>query len=575
MSRRLSIIAVLIGSVTLGASTSTFTDSSTGALATPMDTPSAVALANGNALIFGDAAGSVPELYDASTGSFFPLAPSIVPGAGAAGVELNDGRVLIVGGLDGGQPSARAMVFDPAVGTLAMLDAQMMAARVNPIVTLLADGRVLVAGGYSDKLEVGAEIFDPRTNAFSATGAMASWQLGTATLLQSGQVLVAGGAVGVAAITGAAQVFDPATGTFTQVGAMATPRRAHQATLLADGRVLVTGGYDLAGHALDSAEVFDPATRLFSSAGSMNAPRGGHDAVALASGDVLIIGGRNAAGGVPGIETYAPGSGTFEVATNLLEPRWNAVAARLVDGRVLVAGGRGAAGTLVSAELVQGPPVTPVKATSTLTVVPLARQYSDRVTMTATVTPANAARSVTFKVGGQVVATAPVVAGTATVTPQLLVTGIGAKYVTAEFQSSGGYDVPSAVRPLTVLREDARVPASAPRTVNTGCSGCKSATVHLQSTVNDISQVDPVSDPDPGDIGMANVTFVNRASGATIATVPVIADAADHRTGTASYDWTVSLGNASSQTFTIGVVVGNQYVRNSSADDMKITVVRR
>ena len=71
------------------------------------------------------------------------------------------------------------------------------------------------------------------------------------------------------------------------------------------------------------------------------------------------------------------------------------------------------------------------------------------------------------------------------------------------------------------------------------------------------------------------MSFVNRATGAVIQTVPVIADREDHRTGKATADWTVNIGGNSSQMFTIGVVVGNYYIRNSTTDDQKITVVKR
>src|SRR5437016_1332586 len=102
MSSRILFIVFLLGSVTLVASNMTFSVSSTGTLAVPMESPSVVALTGGDALVFGDAAGSVPERYDASTGSFFLLSPIANPLADAAGVRLTDGRVFIAGGIDGG-----------------------------------------------------------------------------------------------------------------------------------------------------------------------------------------------------------------------------------------------------------------------------------------------------------------------------------------------------------------------------------------------------------------------------------------------------------------------------------------
>ena len=62
--------------------------------------------------------------------------------------------------------------------------------------TRLADGRVLVTGGIrrGEAALASAEIYDPRTSDFSATGEMTSPRVGhTATLLRDGRVLIAGG----------------------------------------------------------------------------------------------------------------------------------------------------------------------------------------------------------------------------------------------------------------------------------------------------------------------------------------------------------------------------------------------
>src|SRR5688572_1848669 len=84
----------------------------------------------------------------------------------------------------------------------------------------------------------------------------------TATVLADGRVLLAGGENG-AAVLSAAEIYDPATKTFSAAGFLVTARANHCATLLADGRVLVTGG-TTQEFMLASAEIFDPATLLFS-----------------------------------------------------------------------------------------------------------------------------------------------------------------------------------------------------------------------------------------------------------------------------------------------------------------------
>jgi hypothetical protein len=110
--------------------------------------------------------------------------------------------------------------------------------------------------------------------------------------------------------------------------------------------------------------------------------------------------------------------------------------------------------------------------------------------------------------------------------------------------------------------------------------GASTATIPLQWTVKDITAVgpsDPAYDQYPGDITLAKVTFVNRTTGATIATVNVAVppNAPDKTIGTASYNWSVDIGTASSQTYTIGTIVSGYYTRNSTAENATITVSKQ
>jgi hypothetical protein len=133
--------------------------------------------------------------------------------------------------------------------------------------TLLQDGRVLVLGGRSpqDSVYQSAETYDPGSGKFSAAGAMAEGrQQHTATLLPGGRVLIAGGYWSDGRnwrVLDGTEMYDPATGNFSPSGSMGTPREGHTATLLNDGRVLIAGGEDIGrdgGVGVPSAVLFQP-----------------------------------------------------------------------------------------------------------------------------------------------------------------------------------------------------------------------------------------------------------------------------------------------------------------------------
>jgi Kelch motif len=133
----------------------------------------------------------------------------------------------------------------------------MATAREQHTATLLADGRVLIVGGTTPtstgdfQPTATVEIYDPSTGSFSVTGSMAEARsFHTATLLPSGNVLVAGGGVE----NSTAELYDPATGSFSITGGMEIGRSGHTATLLPNGSVLVAGGGIFAG--LASAELY-------------------------------------------------------------------------------------------------------------------------------------------------------------------------------------------------------------------------------------------------------------------------------------------------------------------------------
>ena len=129
---------------------------------------------------------------------------------------------------------------------------------------------------------------------------------------------------------------------------------------------------------------------------------------------------------------------------------------------------------------------------------------------------------------------------------------------------------------LDVHQEDARVTYTGPFLISTPSIKTGETVVELRATVRDFAAVDPSSDAHPGDIRNATVTFIDRDRAEIIATnLPIdLLDPADLTTGIASFPWAVDIGNADAETFNIGIRVDSFYVRDSSDDDVLLTVAK-
>jgi hypothetical protein len=246
-------------------------------------------------------------------------------------IPMPDGKVLVAG--------LNAVVLDPATGATTVVGTSWGKASLIPregsLWTRLSDGKYLVTGGATGRYigqDYGwmrdakpsnvAEIFDPATGEFKLIQAMVhSYYLHTATMLNNGKVLIAGGLTseidqhGQSSLvaSGFAELFDPGNNTFASTaGPLRTERFSHAAVKLSDGRVLIVGGapdcgvyyctakwrkdqhIGVSSAGLNSAEMYDENSGLFYQMSSkMTYPRSGVIAIALGSNAVLIVGGEN------------------------------------------------------------------------------------------------------------------------------------------------------------------------------------------------------------------------------------------------------------------------------------------
>jgi WD40 repeat protein len=300
---------------------------------------------------------SSAELYDPAKGTWSPTGSLNVPRVGHTATLLANGKVLVVGGDASTTPpsfgrNGTAELYDPGTGTWSFTG-DMIGARCCQTATLLDDGKVLVAGGFNLDNVKTAELYDPVTGTWSMTGSLNNaryWH--TATLLQDGRVLVARGSDDgdLASTLSSAELYDPVTGTWSAAASSGAGSVFHTATLLTDGKVLVVGGNTggIGGDGvLAMSELFDPATGNWSEAGSLAAERYSHTATLLPTGDVLVAGGQDQQNHYPHLtyedlgiaESYDPSARTWARTGSLLSARSGHTATLLPDGRVLIAGG--------------------------------------------------------------------------------------------------------------------------------------------------------------------------------------------------------------------------------------------
>lgn len=256
--------------------------------------------------------------------------------------------------------------------------ASLTAGRSEQISMMLGNNRVLVAGGTTNgTLPVKtAELYNPDTNTWSATGSMVVTRRGhTATLLLDGKVLVTGGYDG-AVESPTAEIYDPATGVWTATGPMGRGRKYHTATRLGDGKVLIAGGIVATNVGNGRiAEIYDPALGTFTSmpitpsTALMSAPRYKHTASVLNDGVTVVLTGGfdSAVQGTTEVFTYiaaTPTSSTWAAGPALAKSRHDHSASLLTGNRkILLTGGYGQG--LETAEICDFSLATPACATTT------------------------------------------------------------------------------------------------------------------------------------------------------------------------------------------------------------------
>jgi hypothetical protein len=243
---------------------------------------------------------------------------------------LPNGKVLLAGGTGpDGLVLNSAELFDPVTLSATGLNGLLSTARTEHTATLLPQTETLLIAGQ-DRFGplFSTEMFNPSSQTFRVLSPNVQVLRSghTATLLLDGRVVITGGqssgALGWAEAFNPQTVvvfnpsYDPEAGTFTVLpNGLVTPRWDHTATLLPNGQILITGGRNDSG-VLASAELFDPATETFTAlASAMTTPRVGHTATLLPDGQILILGGEGAGSALATAEVFSPSTNSFSTVT--------------------------------------------------------------------------------------------------------------------------------------------------------------------------------------------------------------------------------------------------------------------
>jgi hypothetical protein len=200
----------------------------------------AVRLNDGKVLVVGNRDGSTAaEIFDPDSESW-----TAVGNMNTAHVDgfielLPSGKVIVGGGVAGAYSNTAASIefFSPNTGNWT-LQANPPGLWRYPASVRLNDGRILVTNNSSSFL------YDAASNSWTTAADLnvAHWGGASLTVLADGQVLIAGGFDSAGYIGNAAEVYNPMIDVWTRISDMPENRFDHGAALLENGHVLLAGG---------------------------------------------------------------------------------------------------------------------------------------------------------------------------------------------------------------------------------------------------------------------------------------------------------------------------------------------
>lgn len=345
----------------------------TGSLNQARDLHTATLLPNGRVLVAGGfsttALSSGPtataEIYYPNIERWVFTSPMPTAADNHTATLLPNGNVLVAGGFANGVYLSKAQVYISTMGVWQPLpDMNDGVAPGNKVsralhtATTLQDGRVLITGGINQTGVLCTSIlYDP-----NYTGASAPWAPAasmsisgclaahshSASMLKDGRVLVTGGTNGVGELNNTL-IYTPsavpnpdnagAPGVWSQVGAsgqLNIKRFGHAAMLTPNGKIMIMGGAQSLGNSVKDVETFDAAISSFQIVGQLTKGRFNQTTTIGKDGFVYVFGGSNGVSPESSIErnyfTGFPDSASLGVAPGTRQAKLTSVDVSPVQG---------------------------------------------------------------------------------------------------------------------------------------------------------------------------------------------------------------------------------------------------
>ena len=307
-------------------------------------------------------------------------------------VQLNDGRFMVIGGIQGPYGSGNSHyskvlntceIYDPATGTWTAT-ATMIKYRAGSNSMVLPDGRVFVAGGtegnashnvgdVADILTTSlktTEIYNPTTNSWSWGPNIQEPKAGaTGVVLADGRFALIGGitystflGIPIPDFSEKICVYDPAANSFNSQKTMRNKRGLGCAAQLSNGEVYIAGGaggdiFNIGP--IKKTELWNPSTNATTSQGDLSVGVAFSGIVAMANGSAIVVGGARGDLDDPipvnNVWLFNPSTGNATALAAMPETHAGGVVALLEDGTILASGGESNSGSATNAAVTYTP----------------------------------------------------------------------------------------------------------------------------------------------------------------------------------------------------------------------------